>query len=147
MISYCLSTNQSKDGRTFRGSTSIISCVRERERAFYALYVVDDDRYFKYTKARPTREVLSTRHIWYDWRQPKHNFLLMKNPNGRVKLKTVVTSQVIKIVVIIIIIVVILLLLTIIIIFIVNIVIIVIITIIIKTPVLLGGSLLQYCLL
>ena len=30
--------------------------------------------------ARPTREVLSTRHIWYDWRQPKHNFLLMKTP-------------------------------------------------------------------
>ena len=28
---------------------------------------------------KPTREVLSTRHIWYDWRQPEHNFLLMKN--------------------------------------------------------------------
>ena len=74
----CLSTNQPKDDRTFRASTSIISCVRAR--TFYAISVVDDDRYFKNTKSfRPTREVLSTHHIWYDWRQPKHSFLLMKN--------------------------------------------------------------------
>ena len=74
----CLSTNQPKDDRTFRASTSIISW--ERARTFYAISVVDDDRYFKNTKSfRPTREVLSTHHIWYDWRQPKHSFLLMKN--------------------------------------------------------------------
>ena len=73
----CLSTNQPKDDRTFRASTSIISCLRER--IFYAISVVDNDRYFKNTKSfGPTREVLSTHHIWYDWRQPKHSFLLMK---------------------------------------------------------------------
>ena len=39
--------------------------------------------------AKPAR--LMHFHIWYhDWRQPKHNFLLMKTPSGRVKLKTVV---------------------------------------------------------
>ena len=61
----CLSTNQPKDDRTFRASTSIISCVRER--TFYAISVVDNDQYFKNTKSfRPTREVLSMHHIWYD---------------------------------------------------------------------------------
>ena len=49
VISYCLSTNQSKDERTFQASTSIISCVRER--TFYAMCAVDDDRYFKNTKS------------------------------------------------------------------------------------------------
>ena len=39
VISYCLSTNQPKDDGTFRASTSIISCVRER--TFYAISVVD----------------------------------------------------------------------------------------------------------
>ena len=74
----CLPTNQPKDDRTFRASTSIISCVRAR--AFYAISVVDDDRYFKNTKSfRPTREVLSTHHICYERRQPKYSFLLMKN--------------------------------------------------------------------
>ena len=61
----CLSTNQPKDDRTFRASTNIISCVRAR--TFYPISVVDDDRYFKNTKSfRPTREVLSMHHIWYD---------------------------------------------------------------------------------
>ena len=36
----CLSTNQPNDERTFRASTSIISCARER--TFYAICVVDD---------------------------------------------------------------------------------------------------------
>ena len=89
MISYCLSTNQPKDDRAFRVSTSIISCARER--AFYAMCVVDDDRYFKNKIlckfARPTREVLSTRHIWYDRRQSRHNFLLMKNPQWSRKIE------------------------------------------------------------
>ena len=44
-----LLTNLLKEGRTFRASTSIISCVRER--TFYAICVVDDDRYFKNTKS------------------------------------------------------------------------------------------------
>ena len=39
VISCCLSTNHSKDDRTFRASTSIIIC--ERERTFYAISVVD----------------------------------------------------------------------------------------------------------
>ena len=39
MISCCLSTNQPKDDRTFRTSSSIINCVRER--TFYAISVVD----------------------------------------------------------------------------------------------------------
>ena len=38
----CLSTNQPKDDRTFRAITSIIRCVKER--TFYAICVVDDDR-------------------------------------------------------------------------------------------------------
>ena len=42
-----------KDDRTFRASTSIISCVRER--TFYAISVVDDDRYFKNTKSFPSK--------------------------------------------------------------------------------------------
>ena len=37
--------------------------------------------------AKPTREVLLACHIWYDWRQPKHNFLLMKNPQWSHKIE------------------------------------------------------------
>ena len=74
----CLSTNQPKDDRTFRASTSIISCVRER--TFYAICVVNDDRYFKNTKSFDRQEKFCRRAI-YSMIDGSRNtsFLLMKN--------------------------------------------------------------------
>ena len=50
----------------------------ERQKTFYAICVVD---------GLPNRKEKFWRHIWYDWRQSKRNFLLMKNPQWSRKIK------------------------------------------------------------
>ena len=93
----CLSTNQPKDDRTFRASTSIISCA-SRERTFYAICVVDDDRYFKNTKSFDRQEKFCRRAI-YGMIDGSRNtsFLLMKNRQWSRKIenvgKTMVNTQ------------------------------------------------------
>ena len=97
MISYCLSTaNKPKDDRTFRASTSIISSVREG--TFYAICVVDNDRYFKNIKSSASlqdQQEKFGRHAIYGMINGSRNTLFSwwKTPNGRVKLKTVVTES------------------------------------------------------